>query len=150
MQFRDLTIDDLGEVSELGVRSKATWGYSTEEMAVFAEELTHGPELITQSLEAIVACANERTVGYFTLVQRQDGSLELDFMFVHPELIGQGVGAAMMHEALRLARLHNAEQLLLIADPNAVGFYERFAAEQIGEHQSSIPGRRIPVMRIRL
>ena len=84
MHFRPLRINDLPEVSELGIRSKATWGYSEEAMAVFTEELTHGSDLITQSLEAIVACVDEKIVGYFTLVRRDDDSIELDFMFVIP------------------------------------------------------------------
>ena len=150
MQFRNITRDDLREVSELGVRSKATWGYSDEVMAVFTEELTHDVELIDQSLEAIVACVDEKIVGYFTLVRRNDDSIELDFMFVRVESMLNGVGTAMMHEAVRLARSHGAEHLWLIADPNAVGFYEKFGAKQTSEYQSSIPGRTIPVMRIDL
>jgi len=148
MYFRPLYVNDLPAISELGIRSKATWGYSDEVMAVFTEELTHGSDLITQSLEAIVACADEKIVGYFTLVRNDDDSIELDFMFVIPESMGQGIGTAMMHEAMRLARSHDADCLKLIADPNAVGFYEKFGAKQVSEHQSSIPGRTIPVMTI--
>lgn len=148
MHFRPLHINDLPEVSELGIRSKATWGYSEEAMAVFTQELTHGSDLITQSLEAIVACVDEKIVGYFTLVRRDDDSIELDFMFVIPESMRQGIGTAMMEEAMRLARSHDAEHLWLIADPNAVGFYEKFGAKQVAEHQSSISGRTIPVMKI--
>ena len=150
MQFRNITRDDLREVSELGVRSKATWGYSDEVMAVFTEELTHDVELIDKNLEAIVACVEEKIVGYFTLVRRKDDSIELDFMFVRVESMLNGVGTAMMHEAVRLARSHGAEHLWLIADPNADGFYEKFGAKQTSEYQSSIPGRTIPVMRIDL
>ena len=150
MQFRNITIDDLPEVSKLGIRSKATWGYGPEAMAVFTEELTHSSDLITGSLEAIVACVDEKIVGYFTLIRRDDDSIELDFMFVLVEAMGQGIGRAMMHEAIRLARSYEAEHLWLIADPQAVGFYEKFGAKQVSNHQSSIPERTIPVMRIEL
>ena len=150
MQFRNITIEDLPEVSELGIRSKATWGYCPETMAVFTEELTHNSDLITASLEAIVACVDEKIVGYFTLIRRDDDSIELDFMFVLVESMGQGIGRAMMHEAIRLARSYEAEHLWLIADPQAVGFYEKFGAKQVSNHQSRIPGRTIPVMRIEL
>ena len=40
-------------------------------------------------------------------------------MFVRVESMLNGVGTAMMHEAVRLARSHGAEHLWLIADPNA-------------------------------
>ena len=119
-------------------------------MAVFTEELTHNSDLITASLEAIVACVDEKIVGYFTLIRRDDDSIELDFMFVLVESMGQGIGRAMMHEAIRLARSYEAEHLWLIADPQAVGFYEKFGAKQVSNHQSRIPGRTIPVMRIEL
>ena len=148
MRFRNVTIQDLPEISALGVRSKATWGYSDEAMAVFTEELTHNSDLLTRSLEAIVACADNKIVGYFTLVRRDDDSIELDFTFVLVESMGQGIGRAMRLEAMRLARSYQAEHLWLIADPQAVGFYEKFGAKQVSNHQSRIPGRTIPVMRI--
>ena len=97
MQFRGITIDDLPEVSELGIRSKATWGYSPEAMAVFTEELTHSSDLITGSLEAIVECVDEKIVGYFTLIRRDDDTIELDFILVLVEAMRQGIGLSIIH-----------------------------------------------------
>ena len=48
------------------------------------------------------------------------------------------------------ARRHGAKTLSLIADPNAQGFDEKFGARVVGQHQSSIPGRTIPMMAIDL
>lgn len=150
MIFRPMHSDDLAAVSELGIRSKSTWGYPKSTMAVFAKELTHGPELIENSFAAIVACVGSQITGYFTLVRCDDDTIELDFMFVSPEFIGQGIGTAMMLEVIRLAVSHDAERLTLTADPNAVGFYQRFGADIVGDHQSSIPNRTIPMMEIAL
>ena len=39
-------------------------------------------------------------------------------------------------------------KLTIIADPNSTGFYEKFGAKRIGEYQSSIPARLIPIYEI--
>jgi hypothetical protein len=53
--------------------------------------------------------------------------------------------------AVSRARAGGASALELDADPNAVGFYERMGARQVGETPSSVvPGRSLPRMRIDL
>ena len=145
-----MTADDLPRVSELGVRSKASWGYDAQAMEVFSEELTHDEALLERSLVAQVALRDGEIVGYFTLVQHSLGEIELDYMFVAQESFGTGVGREMMEAAMSHARELGAEKLTLIADPNAQGFYQKFGAVVTGSHQSSIKGREIPIMEIRL
>ncbi len=148
IELRDMEESDLHVVSELGIRSKQWWNYPDYMQCVFRKELTHGPDLLSKSLVAKVAVQCGRIVGYFTLVQECPQEIELDFMFVAAEKIGQGIGSTMMREAIRMAAKKNARSLVLIADPHAVGFYEKFGAQIFGEHASSIPGRKIPVMRL--
>ena len=54
-------------------------------------------------------------------------------LFVEPRHIRGGVGRALLAHAVAEARQRGAERLTILADPNAVGFYERNGAVRIGE-----------------
>lgn len=63
-RLRTMQIDELSAVNQLGVRAKATWNYTAAQMAVFTEELTHGPDLLANSLTTRVAAEDtHRIVG---------------------------------------------------------------------------------------
>jgi len=148
--FRAMTEADLPEVSKLGIESKATWGYPPGQMVVFREELTFDSNNLHSFTVAEVAMECDRLVGYYTLRRHADGSLELDHMFVAADRLRRGIGATMLQRAILKARELGATSLMLIADPSASGFYERFGAIKTGDHQSSIPDRTIPIYEIEL
>ncbi|MDF1814972.1 MAG: GNAT family N-acetyltransferase [Verrucomicrobiales bacterium] len=145
--IRALDTGDLAAISDLGVRSKASWGYSSEEMSVFASELTHGTSLLEKSFCARVAVdPSGNILGYFSLLDRSSQIVELDYFFVSPEHFGNGIGTRMMEAAFEESRARRARKMTLISDPNAAGFYEKFGFRIVDHHQSSIAGRSIPIM----
>ena len=52
-----------------------------------------------------------------------------------------------MAAACEVARTLPADRLLIVADPNAEGFYLRMGARRVGEEDSEVvDGRRLPIM----
>ena len=149
VRLRPMTRSDLAAVSELGIRSKASWDYSPEEMAVFKGELTLGDGTLEELLDAQVAVCGDEFVGYFTLRTHDDGSVELEHLFVEPTWFGRGVGSLLLRGALAAAANRKIRELTIISDPNATGFYLRNGAVVVGQHRSSIAGREIPVLSMR-
>ena len=96
---RPMTLDDLGAVSQLGIASKRSWGYDTNQMRVFADELTFSPDAFRGLLAAEVACLGGEIVGYFTIRQHADGGTELEHLFVAPERFHQGIGRMLFRSA---------------------------------------------------
>ena len=47
MTLRKVTPEDLETLTDLGIRSKASWGYTKEQMSVFREELTWTQDLLS-------------------------------------------------------------------------------------------------------
>ena len=133
-------------MSELGIRSKASWGYGPEEMAIFARELTFNGDDILSRADAAVATVGGEVVGYFTLRAHPNGVTELEHLFVHPDRFHQGIGKALLRAALRAAKDKDIDTITIIADPNSTGFYLKHGAVVVGEHKSSIKGRTIPVL----
>lgn len=144
--IRKMTPDDLEAVTLLGLRSKASWGYRPSEMAVFSEELTLGIEDWERWSDALVAISEGQVSGYATLTVGEDAALELEHLFVDPDRFGQGIGRRLLEAALGSARERGFSEVRILSDPNACGFYLRFGAVLVREIDSSVPGRKIPLL----
>ena len=65
-------------------------------------------------------------------------------------MIGRGLGAQLWSLALETAREQHYSYFLIESDPFAKGFYQRMAAEQIGEIPATGTGRLLPLLRYSL
>ncbi len=132
------------------MRSKAHWGYSVEFMQACRQELTYSADYIRDN-PVFVAEAGASVVGFYALERISVGEAELTAMFVEPEHIGRGFGRALIAHAKDTARRRGFEAIVIQGDPNAVAFYQAAGGVRCGERESgSIPGRALPLFRIRL
>jgi GNAT superfamily N-acetyltransferase len=137
-------------LSGLMRRSKAHWGYDQAFMEVNQALLTITAEAIKRDT-VYIAEVGDRVAGMSHLAQLEGDEALLDDLFVEPEHIGTGVGAALWRHAAGLAREWGARAIVLDADPNARPFYERMGAVITGETASTtMPGRTMPRMRYEL
>jgi len=149
VEIRPARPDEATELSELALRSKAYWGYSDEFIEACREELTYQPEQ-TAGERIMVAVVGGVVAGFYALAGEPPVG-ELDGMFVDPAHIGSGAGAALFEQLVERARRADFTKLRIEADPNALGFYERQGAVQVGEEPSkSIPGRMLPLLELDL
>ncbi len=136
-------------LSQLALRSKAYWGYDAE----FLDRCRGELEVRSEQLAALRADVLEREgsiLGFFTLAGDPPEG-ELIHLYVDPAAIGAGVGAMLFRAASEIARREGFRRLLIHSDPNAVPFYMRQGARQVGEVPSgSIPGRLLPLLELDL
>jgi GNAT superfamily N-acetyltransferase len=67
---------------------------------------------------------NGRIVGFASSLDAGDG-LELEDLFVDPEWMKRGVGRALVRDVIETARRRGFSQVAVIANPHALGFYEK-------------------------
>ena len=145
-------IDEAPGLSELCVRSKASWGYDEAFMALARVALQVNPEQIERDDVWVATGSDGEVAGIVALGpgERPD-TLDLDKLFVEPQQIRTGVGRALLAHAIIEARRRGAARLTILADPYAAGFYERNGAQPIGEAPSNaIPGRSLPLYEVML
>ena len=125
--------DEALALESLQRRSSDVW---EEDRALLAEH----PELIEPPHEAIVdgrvrvaVDASGRRLGFSVVLPAVQGRCELDDLFVEPDVMGQGVGRLLVDDVVARARAAGASFVDAIANPNAVGFYERLGFEISGE-----------------
>jgi ribosomal protein S18 acetylase RimI-like enzyme len=63
--------------------------------------------------------------GFSVVLPGDDGAWELDGLFVEPELMGGGLGRALVDDAARIAGERGAASLAVVANPHALEFYRR-------------------------
>lgn len=126
-------------------RSKQHWGYPEEWMRIWAEELEIRPEFIKKEV-VVKAVAGAEIIGFYALQPHAEyDATDLAHFWLLPENIGKGYGRLMFEHMLRKARQAGAERLIVESDPYASGFYEKMGGRKVGERQSSIAGRKLPV-----
>ena len=83
-------------------------------------------------------------VGFAVLLPPVDGACELDAIFVEPDRMRTGIGTLLIDDAIASARRWGANRIEVVANPDAVEFYEQvgFAGTEIVATRFG-PGRRM-------
>jgi GNAT superfamily N-acetyltransferase len=103
----------------------------------YRDQLLANPDAIALPAERIergqivVAEFDDRIAGFAVVVEK-DGTAELDGLFVDPELSRQGIGSALVAEAVHEARRQGLS-LTVVASPEAKLFYEKCGFTLEGE-----------------
>ena len=150
ISIRRVTTSQAGELSRIALAAKAHWGYPERWMELWRSQLTFGADYFEQQ-ETWVAMDETEPVAFYTL-QERSGNAWLENLWVLPDYMGQGVGAALFRHAVDLARQRGYKKLQLEADPHATGFYRRMGMHQIGERRYELEGqwRILPLMELEL
>ncbi len=147
--IRAARAEEAAALTDLSLRSKAVWGYD----AAFLARCRLVMQVKTEAIAGqphFVAEADGAILGFYGLEDEADG-IGLDYLFVEPRAIGSGVGTALWHHAVETARGLGYATLIVVADPNAEGFYRRMGALPIGARASDLePGRLLPLLRFAL
>ncbi|WP_338548343.1 GNAT family N-acetyltransferase [Roseovarius phycicola] len=140
--LRKPSLDELPALSLLCQRSKAHWGYDAAFMKACEAELTLSDDTLDKPI--MLAETGDEIAGVAQLVW-EGSDMDLDRLYIDPPFIGQGVGRVLFDWCVTTAQGLDAARLLIDAEPNAVKFYEKMGAVQIGMRPSgSIPGRFLP------
>ncbi len=140
---------DAETLSGIALRAKAHWGYSTELIELWADDLRVSPESCDG--KSVWLLESEGIVAGFGEVLIRDEYAILDDLWTDPPHMGKGFGRALFQHLCAIATEAGAEHICLEADPFAKSFYEHMGARVVGEVQSeSVPGRTLPLMQIDL
>lgn len=102
------------------------------------EALLANPDAIVIPSEQLVAGRvfvaelSGTTVGFSAIEPRADGAMELDALFVDPNVRRHGVGRLMVEHCAAVARKARSKALHVIGNPHAREFYLACGFEQNG------------------
>jgi ribosomal protein S18 acetylase RimI-like enzyme len=141
-------IDNI-EISVLTARSKAHWNYSSEQIEKWKDDLTISSEYIDKN-EVYKLKDGDKLIGYYSFQSADNKKVKLDNIFINPEFIGKGYGKILMNHFFKLVKNQGFEYIYLYSDPNAERFYQNLGFKVIGQLESSIKNRFLPIMELEI
>jgi GNAT superfamily N-acetyltransferase len=124
LAIRDAELFEIPLLEALQLRASVVAPDYREALAAHPEAI-HLPAADVSEGRTRVACVDERVAGFSVVLAVRDASCELDGLFVEPDLMGQGVGRALIDDVVDRARPHGVRQIDVIANPTAVCFYSK-------------------------
>jgi N-acetylglutamate synthase-like GNAT family acetyltransferase len=150
-RIRRAAVEEAEALTALTHRAKAAWGYDETFMTEARQSLKIEPAAIAEGLVWVAEGQRRRPIGVAALKRTGDPAvIELDALFVEPDVQRSGAGEALMARMSEIARSLGAKTLTIEADPNAAAFYERQGARRTGETPTGISGRALPVYEVKL
>ncbi len=105
--------------------------------------LNFSPDRIEQG-GVLVAEQGDSVVGFASITVAEEGSAELDDLFVEPAHWKNGIGRALIEALVDYARARNVKRLAVVGNPHAAGFYFACGFEAIGRTETQFgPGLRL-------
>ncbi|MNX30400.1 putative acetyltransferase [compost metagenome] len=134
-------------LTQITKRSKAFWGYSEEQIEIWSKFLIVTPSYIDAN-PVYKLSIEDQIVGYYSFFNQDEKTIKLDNLFVLPEYIGKGLGRLLMkHFLLNIDKTH-IKTITLNSEPNAEPFYSKLGFIKVGEIETSIKDRYMPIMEL--
>ena len=132
-RIRDALHDEAIVLEALQRRSSDVWEEHRAELAAHPGAIEAPDRSIAEGRVRVAVDASARLLGFATALPVADGRCELDDLFVAPEAMGLGVGRLLVEDLASRAAATGAHAVDVIANPNALGFYERVGFRVTGE-----------------
>lgn len=140
-------VSDANILTEIAVKSKAFWGYSNELIESWREDLTITPQMF-EDFNVYKYLVNDTIAGFYILNRANIRTSFLEFLFIAPQFIKQGIGTALLKHASEYCIGGSCAVLNVLSDPFAEEFYAKQGFKVIGRRESSVPGRFLPEMEL--
>ncbi|MFY0630504.1 MAG: GNAT family N-acetyltransferase [Flavobacteriaceae bacterium] len=140
-------LSDAEILTEIAMASKAYWGYTDEQVESWREDLTITPQMF-EDWNIYKYLVDGQIAGFYILNRANIRTSFLEFLFISPNYIKQGIGYQLLQHAVEYCKAGSSAILNVLSDPNAQSFYAKYGFEVIAERESSIPGRILPEMEL--
>lgn len=131
--IRDAWPDEASALATLQRRSSDVWEEYRAQLAANPDAIEPPHQAIADRRVRVAVDAVGRCLGFSVVLPIKGGRCELDDLFVEPDSMGVGVGRLLVDDVATRAAAAGASHVDVIANPNAMGFYERLGFEITGQ-----------------
>src|SRR3954462_7335263 len=145
--LRPARVSEREALEQLQRRSSMHEPMYRAQLAAHPDAIELPAEQITAGLVRVAEQDGE-IVGFAVLLERSADACELDGLFVEPERMRAGVGRRLVDYAKRIARERRATRIDVVANPQAVAFYEAVGFKPNGSAETRFgpaPRMSVPV-----
>jgi GNAT superfamily N-acetyltransferase len=134
MRIRLARSEERQQLEDLQRRASLALGTHNEQLEANPDAIHLPAEQI--ALGEVLVAEVDGAIAGFAVILDEGNRTELDGLFVEPERWRQGIGTALVNEAVHLARDRGLSLITVVANPAAQGFYERCGFRVEGEAQT--------------
>lgn len=131
--IRDARPDEASALERLQRRSSDVWEEYRAQLAANPDAIQPPHQAIADRRVRVAVDAFGRRLGFSVVLPIRGGRCELDDLFIEPDSMGLGVGRLLVDDVATRAAAAGASYVDVIANPNALGFYERLGFEITGQ-----------------
>lgn len=132
IEIRDARPGEALALESLQRRSSDVWEDTRDQLAAHPDAIAPPHEAIAEGRVRVAVEASGRRLGFSVVLPLEDGRCELDDLFVEPDSMRRGVGRMLVEDVAGRAAAAGGHHVDVIANPNALGFYERVGFEVTG------------------
>ncbi|HEX2946498.1 MAG TPA: GNAT family N-acetyltransferase [Clostridia bacterium] len=141
--IRQAKADESAVLTDIAIRSEAYWGYDPDFMNSFKTTYKVTDGFINKNPTYILE-EQEKILGFYGLSLDKEET-ELEYLYIDPLYIGKGYGKRLWNHMVGYCKENGIDKIVLVTSPQAVGFYTKLGAWQIGEVESLVrKGRMVP------
>ncbi|MDF3025946.1 MAG: hydrolase [Fluviicola sp.] len=144
LTYQQAEIQDCQLLTETATRSKQDWGYSDNVMELWKDDLLIDEDYIRKNT-VIKVYVTGRFIGFFAVIALDNEILEIDHLWLLPGEKRKGFGSLIFKTILQYGKTNAFKKAILIAEPNAKGFYEKMGGTVQGTFQSKIKDRQLEI-----
>ncbi len=134
--IRSVEKSEIQFISDLAIRSKGYWGYSSD----FLEQCRPRIRIDQEYFNAwpVKVFIEDNIIKGFYSLKVVKGENRLDNLWVEPDFIKQGIGKKLFLHAKEQAKEMGWVYFCLAGEEKAVNFYEKMGCKRIGNVQSKL------------
>ena len=132
-RIRDALPAEAAALEALHRRAADVWEEYRAQLAANPNAIEPPHHAIAEGRVRVAVDASQRHLGFSVVQPVEDHRCELDDLFVEPDAMGLGVGRLLVDDVAARAAAAGAAHVDVIANPNALGFYERLGFEITGD-----------------
>ena len=134
--IRDALPAEAASLEALHRRAADVWEEYRTQLAANPDAIEPPNRAIEEGRLRVAVDASQRHLGFSVVQPVENERCELDDLFVEPEAMGLGVGRLLVDDVALRAAAAGAVYVDVIANPNALGFYERVGFEITGDAET--------------
>ncbi len=135
MRIRDARVTEADLLEALQRRSSDVWEQYRQQLEAHPEAIELPPSFIDNNWVRVAIADDDEAIGFSVVIPSDDGTFELDGLFVEPDRMHAGVGRALVEDAVARVAATGGARLEVTAGP-AEGFYESVGFAVIGNAQT--------------
>ena len=137
-------LNDHLELTNIAIAAKRFWNYPEPWIEKWRQDLTIQQKDFLRW--QIYKCTSSNSIVGFCALAVHPAFLEVEHLWIIPKYIGQGFGRRLLERSIEASLHENIQEIKVIADPNAVGFYEKLGFTLADFVPSTPAGRELPLM----